>query len=577
MHELIRDITLCILFAWGLGLLAHFSRQPLILAYLIAGFFIGPFGMGWVKSQESISVISELGLIFMLFMIGLEIDLKKIVRAGKVILFAGAGELLGGCLIGIAFFAGIGLAIGGGKFDAVYLCVACALSSTVIIVKVLYEKRELDTLPGRITLGVLVLQDIFAILFLAVQPSLDNLQIGVVLMSIARVAVLVATALVLSRYVLPRLFHQIARRPELVLLGALAWCFLIGEIAERLHLSREMGSLVAGVSISTFPYALDVTAKVTTLRDFFITLFFVALGMTIPIPGLSVIWLALVIAAFTVASRLVTTFTPLYLMKQGLRASLLPAINLAQISEFSLVVIQTGVAANHIATETVNAVSFAFVVLAVLSTFAMGRSDQIVRGLIGPLKRIGLRDLDQEGEGRGEAAQEGGHGEIRRIVILGFFRAASALVSQIERQNQSLLEQISVIDFNPLVFRTLSDRGMHVIYGDISNVDTLVHAGIGKAEIIILSVPDFLLVGADNEKLVRHVRALNPTAQIVATADLLSGVDDLYAAGANYVTVTRLSDAGELYAVIEAADAGLLDDKRAEMDAQLSDRREVLP
>lgn len=540
MHELIRDITLCILFAWGIGLLAHFSRQPLILAYLIAGFFIGPFGMGWVKSQESISVISELGLIFMLFMIGLEIDLKKIIRAGKVILFAGAGELLGGCLIGIAFFAGIGLAIGGGRFDAVYLCVACALSSTVIIVKVLYEKRELDTLPGRITLGVLVLQDIFAILFLAVQPSLDNLQIGVVLLSIARVAVLVATALVLSRYVLPRLFHQIARRPELVLLGALAWCFLIGEIAERLHLSREMGSLVAGVSISTFPYALDVTAKVTTLRDFFITLFFVALGMTIPIPGLQVIGLALVIAAFTVVSRLVTTFTPLYLMKQGLRASLLPAINLAQISEFSLVVIQTGVAANHIGTETASAASFAFVVLAVLSTFAMGRSDQIVRGLIGPLKRIGLRDLDHVGEGRGEGSQEGGHGEIRRIVILGFFRAASALISQIERQNQSLLEQISVIDFNPLVFRTLSDRGMHVIYGDISNVDTLVHAGIGKAEIIILSVPDFLLVGADNEKLVRHVRALNPDARIVATADLLSGVADLYEAGADYVTVTRL-------------------------------------
>ncbi|WP_431016739.1 cation:proton antiporter [Bradyrhizobium pachyrhizi] len=577
MHELIPDITLCILFAWGIGLLAHFSRQPLILAYLIAGFFIGPFGMGWVKSQESISVISELGLIFMLFMIGLEIDLKKIIRAGKVILFAGAGELIGGCLIGVAFFAAIGLAVGGGKFDAIYLCVACALSSTVIIVKVLYEKRELDTLPGRITLGVLVLQDIFAILFLAVQPSLDNLQISVVLLSIARVAVLVATALVLSRYVLPRLFHQIARRPELVLLGALAWCFLIGEIAERLHLSREMGSLVAGVSISTFPYALDVTAKVTTLRDFFITLFFVALGMTIPIPGLSVIWLALVIAAFTVASRLITTFTPLYLMKQGLRASLLPAINLAQISEFSLVVIQTGVAANHIGTETASAASFAFVVLAVLSTFAMGRSDQIVRGLIGPLKRIGLRDLDQEGQGRGDAGHEGGHGEIRRIVILGFFRAASALISQIERQNQSLLEQISVIDFNPLVFRTLSDRGMHVIYGDISNVDTLVHAGIGNAEIIILSVPDFLLVGADNEKLVRHVRALNPTARIVATADLLTGVDDLYGAGADYVTVTRLSDAGELYSVIEAADAGLLDDKRAELDAQLSDRREVLP
>ena len=148
---------------------------------------------------------------------------------------------------------------------------------------------------------------------------------------------------------MPRLFHQIARRPELILLGALAWCFLVGEIAERLHLSREMGSLVAGVSLSTFPYALDVTAKVTTLRDFFITLFFVALGMTIPHPR-------------SFGDRLragdrslhgrpagcFTTFVPLYLMKQGLRASLLPAINLAQISEFSLVVIETGIVSGHI-------------------------------------------------------------------------------------------------------------------------------------------------------------------------------------------------------------------------------------
>jgi len=575
MHQLIGDITFSILFAWGLGLLAHFSRQPLILAYLLAGFFIGPFGMGWVKSQESISVISELGLIFMLFMIGLEIDLKKIIRAGPVILFAAGGQLLGGCLLGILFFVAIGLALGGGAFDALYLTVACALSSTVIIVKVLYEKRELDTLPGRITLGVLVLQDIFAILFLAVQPSLADLQVSVILLSVARVAALVATALILSRFVLPRLFHQIARRPELLLLGALAWCFLIGEVAERLHLSREMGSLVAGVSISTFPYALDVTAKVTTLRDFFITLFFVALGMTIPIPNSSVIALALMIAVFTMVSRVVTTFTPLYLMKQGLRASLLPAINLAQISEFSLVVIQTGITAGHIKTETASAASFAFVVLAVLSTFFMARSGEITKGLIGPLKKIGLRDLDHGHHAEG--GHEGGHGETNRIVILGFFRAASALLSQIERQNESLLEQITVIDFNPNVFRTLGNRGLHVIYGDISNVDTLVHAGIGKAEIVILSVPDSLLVGANNEKLVRHVRALNPTAKIVATADFLANVGDLYAAGADYVTVTRLTDAAELFSVIEASDAGLLEDKRAEMDARLAERKEVLP
>jgi Kef-type K+ transport system membrane component KefB len=575
MHELVGDITLCILFAWGLGLAAHFTRQPLILAYLVAGFFIGPYGMGWVRSQESIQIISELGLIFMLFMIGLEIDLKKIVRAGRVILFAAAGQLIGGCLLGVLFFMGIGLALGGTGFDALYLSIACALSSTVIIVKVLYEKRELDTLPGRITLGVLVLQDIFAILFLAVQPSLADLQVSVILLSIFRVLALVVTALALSRYVLPPLFHQVARRPELILLGALAWCFLIGEIAERLHLSREMGSLVAGVSLSTFPYALDVTAKVTTLRDFFITLFFVALGMTIPIPNGSVIGLALIIAAFTVISRVITTFTPLYLLKQGLRASLLPAINLAQISEFSLVVIQTGVVAGHIKTQTANSASFAFVVLAVLSAFAIGRSDQITRASIRLLKRAGVRDLDHSHAHHDDAGD--GHGEGRRILILGFFRAASALLSEIERQNPELLEQIGVVDFNPVVFQNLAKRGVHVTYGDISNVDTLVHAGVGKAEIIILSVPDSLLKGATNEKLVRHVRSLNETAKIISTADLLADVADHYAAGADYVVVTRLSDAHELFTVIEAVDAGLLDDKRAEIDTRLRERGEVLP
>ncbi|EKS32427.1 cation:proton antiporter [Afipia clevelandensis] len=575
MHELIRDITFSILFAWVLGLAAHFFRQPLILAYLVGGFVIGPYGIGWVKSQESISTISELGLIFMLFMIGLEIDLKKIIRAGKVILFAAGGQLIGACLLGLAFFVAIGLSLGGGKFDALYLTVACALSSTVIIVKVLYEKRELDTLPGRITLGILVLQDIFAILFLAIQPSLDNLQIGIVLVSVGRVGVLVATAMILSRFVLPRIFHQIARNPELVMLGALAWCFLIGEVAERLHLSREMGSLVAGVSLSTFPYALDVTAKVTTLRDFFITLFFVALGMTIPIPNSSTIWLALVIALFTVASRVLTTFLPLYFMKQGLRASLLPALNLAQISEFSLVIIQTGIIANHITPETSSAASFAFVILAVLSTFVIMRSDPITRWMIRLLKRIGFRDLDH-GDASGDEHGEG-HGAARRIVILGFFRAASALVSEIERQNKSLLDQISVVDFNPNVFRTLTARGIHVIYGDISNIDTLLHAGVGKAEIIILSVPDSLLKGANNEKLVRHVRSMNPDAKIISTADLLADVSDIYAAGADYVTVTRLTDATELYKVIDAADQGLLEEKRAEMDSLLSERREVLP
>jgi Kef-type K+ transport system membrane component KefB len=508
----------------------------------------------------------------MLFMIGLEIDLKKIVKAGRVIIIAAAVQILGSWALGLMLFMAIGLP-GGAVWDPLYLSVAAAMSSTVIIVKVLYEKRELDTLPGRITLGVLVLQDLFAILFLAVQPSLDNLRIDIILLSIGRVAMLVGAALLVSRFVLPWLFHRIARVPELLLVGALAWCFFLGEVAEQLYLSREMGALIAGVSISTFPYALDVTAKVTTLRDFFITLFFVALGMTIPLPTASVVGLAMVVAVFIVASRFITAFLPLYAMQQGLRASLLPAINLSQMSEFSLVLIQVGVASGQTSVATASAASLAFVILAVLSTFAMTHSDPITRTAIAQLKRIGIRDLDHQ-----DASEDAAHDrQPRRILLLGFFRTASSFLSELERKHASLKDQVGVIDFNPVVYRTLLSKGLKVIYGDISSADTLEHSGVAHAQIVISTVPDHLLKGTTNEKLVRKVRSLNAKAQIIATADVLDDVPRLYEAGADYVVLSRLAEAHDLLEAISAAESGLLADKRAKLDQRLSQREEVLP
>ena len=573
MHGLLHDIALSILAAWLCGVLAHLTRQPLILAYLVAGFVLGPSGLKFIESQESIHAIGELGLIFLLFMIGLEIDLKKIVRAGRVIAVSAGFQIAVGSVIGILFFLAIGMPMGGGRWDALYLGVAAALSSTVIIVKVLYEKRELDTLPGRITLGILVLQDLFVILFLAIQPSLGDLRIGIGLISAARVAVLVTATLLISRFILPWLFHRIAHLPELVLVGALAWCFLVCELALALKLSREMGALVAGIALSTFPYALDVTAKVTSLRDFFVTLFFVALGMSLPIPNGSIVAMGLILAAFTVVSRVATTFIPLYAMKQGLRASLLPALNLAQLSEFSLVLLQLGVQAGHLSAETSSAASFAFVLLAVLSTFAMARSDTIVHAAVGALKRLGLRDLDH----RNPEADADPHAHGSRIMLLGFYRTASSLLAEFERQNLPLEGQVSVIDFNPRVFHELRGRGLKVQYGDISNTDVLRHAGLAQAEIVVSTVPDWLLVGTSNERLVRTARAINPAAKIIATADVIANVPVLYRAGADYVMVTRFAEANALFEAIRAAETGLLEDKRAELDALLEGRREILP
>ena len=575
MHELIRDITYCTVAAWLLGLVAQVARQPLLLAYLAGGFALGPLGFGFIESAESISAIAELGLIFLLFMIGLEIDLKKIASAGRCITLTALVQIIGGVVLGIIFFRLCGFAIGGGKWDAIYLAVAAALSSTVIIVKVLYDKQELDTLPGRITVGVLVLQDLAVILFLAIQPNLGNLAPGILLPSLIRVILLVVVTFAVSRYVLPAIFRGVARVPELMQVGAIAWCFLIGEFGQRLHLSREMGALVAGVALSTFPYALDVTAKVISLRDFFVTLFFVAIGMQIPLPTGSLVDWALVFAAFLVVTRIATTFTPLYLMRQGLRTSIVPALNLCQVSEFSLVVLALGAQAGHLASPaTRGIVALAFTLLAVVSTFGMAKSDGLVRALIPWLKKHGLRDLDHAADDADALAGTHGHGA--RIVFVGFFRAASSLLEELQRHAPELIVDIAVVDFSPVARDGLLERHVRVIYGDISHRETLVHAGVDKAEVLISSVPDSLLKGTTNERLVRLLRQLNPTAKIIATADVLAGADQLLDAGADYVTVPRLHQAGDLFEAVRAAREGLLDEKRAALREILRERREVL-
>jgi voltage-gated potassium channel Kch len=378
-----------------------------------------------------------------------------------------------------------------------------------------------------------------------------------------------------SRYVLPAVFRGVARVPELMQVGAIAWCFLIGEFGQRLHLSREMGALVAGVALSTFPYALDVTAKVISLRDFFVTLFFVAIGMQIPLPTGSLVGWALAFAAFLIVTRIATTFTPLYLMRQGLRTSIVPALNLCQVSEFSLVVLALGAQADHLASPaTRGIVALAFTLLAVVSTFAMAKSDGLVRALIPWLKKHGLRDLDHAADDADALAGTHGHGA--RIVFVGFFRAASSLLEELQRHAPELIADIAVVDFSPVARDGLLERHVRVIYGDISHRETLVHAGVDKAEVLISSVPDSLLKGTTNERLVRLLRELNPTAKIIATVDVLAQAAELLDAGADYVTVPRLRQAGDLFEAVRAAREGLLDEKRAALREILRERREVL-
>ncbi len=574
--DLLANIGLAFTVATIFAFIAKTLKQPLLLAYLLAGVVIGPeLGFAWVRNREAIELISEIGLILLLFIIGLEIDLKKLLGAGKPIIVAGITQFLLCAALGLGFAWLLGMALGGGRFDAVYLGVTLALSSTLIVVKLLYDKFEITTLPGRITLGVLVFQDVWAILFLALQPNLHDPRLEIFFSSLVTGVGLVFVALGVSRYALPHLFAFVAKIPELLLTTALAWCFLVSGAAALLGLSRETGALIAGVSMSTFPYNVDVIAKVTNIRDFFVTLFFVALGMKIPQPSFAILGQALAMSAFLMASRFVSVFPVLYAMGNGLRASLIPSINLCNMSEFSLVIAALGLGLKHIGADLVASLTFVFAITSVLSTYMIMYNHELQGWLSAGLGKLGFKEFGVP-EAKAEEAEE-----EHAIVFLGFFREASSILHELEAlakdaRAKALLRQILVIDFNPVVLEELDRRGIRCLYGDVSNMDTLHHAKIESARIVVSTLSDAVLRGTSNRRILQQVRHVCPAAQVLVAADTVEAALALYEEGADFVYLSRLYSARYMSDLIGHALQNGFQRVREEQLKKLRRRREVL-
>ena len=575
--DLLSSIGICVTAAAALAIAGSRLRQPLILAYLLAGVFIGPeVGLGLISDNQSIHSLSEIGLILLLFLIGMELNLKKLVAAGKPVVITGLLQFPLCVLLGMAFFLLLGPRIHRDQMGLLYLAVCLGMSSTMIAVKLLYEKFELDTLPGRITLGVLVFQDIWAIIVLAIQPNLLNPDLGPLVGSLAKSVVLVGVALAVSRWVLPPVFRSAAKQPELILVASLAWCFAVCGGSSYCGLSREMGALIAGVSLSTFPYNLDVMAKVVSIRDFFITLFFVALGMQIPAPKPAIVLWAAIASAFLVLSRFLSVFPLLHSLRLGHRASLVTSINLAQMSEFSLVIASLGVTYGHITGQAVTFLIFVFAITAVASSYLIGRNDAIARWLSAPLQRAGLKDIHFRSDSDRSSETAG-----KDLLLLGFYHQASALLHEWERPKQRdrpppPLSRILVIDFNPQVHAELKRRDIACIYGDLAHMDTLHHAHVHHARLILLTIPDSILRGTSNRRLLQQVRRLQPNAKVIATADRSTQALALYEDGADYVFVPHLQSAHQRACIVEDGLRQGFGELRAEHITELRERDEVL-
>ncbi len=549
--DLLTAIGFSIIVAAVLAFLARRLNQPLILGYILAGAVLGPHvGFHVVTDEASIELIAEIGLILLLFLIGLEISLPRLLQAGRAITVTGLLQVP--ICAGLAWLVlGPVVASTGGQFDRLYLAFASALSSTLIVVKLLSDKFELGTFGGRVTLGVLIFQDLYAIAFLAIQPNLENLEALLLLRSLVAGIGLVGGAWLLATFVLPAYFRVIAKSSELVVVSAMAWCFLVAGVAGWAGLSKEMGALIAGVVIASYPYGTEVISRVGGVRDFFLTLFFVALGLKIPEPSLPAVLAALGGVVFVVLSRFLAMYPLFAFLRLDTRTAGVVAINLAQISEFALVIFSLGVTYKHISPGANSLILYTVLFTAVISTYGILYNHAIATKLAGMLAALGLRRWSGAAptpaagsEASAGDAEEGD--ESRNVFLLGVSREGLAFVQHLARTAPALKARLTAIDFNPEMLERLREHDVAHHYGDIANMATLEHAGIQRAAIVISGISDWFLKGTSNLQILRTVRSLAPTARVIVTGDTSQAAQELYAAGADYVVVPSALTADHL-------------------------------
>jgi voltage-gated potassium channel Kch len=334
-----------------------------------------------------------------------------------------------------------------------------------------------------------------------------------------------------------------------------------------------MGALIAGVSLSTFPYNLDVVAKAVSIRDFFVTLFFVALGMQITLPSIQVLGLALAACAFVIVSRVIVV-PILYALRLGLRTSILPAINLAQVSEFSIVIASLGVTMGQIKQDVLTVVIVTFAVTSVVSTYMINGSHPIQNVLARVFKAVGLKDLDTSKEEDSQALHQ-------PVIFLGFFRDTSSILYEFEHEGsaaeaRAFVEKILVIDFNPTVLRELRKKNIRCVYGDIAHSDTLRHAGVVHAELVVSSITDDVLRGTSNLRLMQSVHMTAPNARVVLTTEHIPQALHFYEEGADFVFIPRLYSAAACARILRKGLAGGFAEIRSQAIDHLSQRQEVL-
>lgn len=514
--DIFLEISRLLAVATAVAALMHFLRQPLIIGHIITGLLVGPAVFDLVQSEQTVQLFSHMGIALLLFIIGLGLNPKIIREVGRIAVVTGLGQIL--FTITLAFL--VATSLGLGTVPALYTAVAMAFSSTIIILKLLSDKRDTHRLYGKVATGFLLVQDIVAVTVLIIVSALSEGQAlpQILTQTVVRGALFIGAVAFVAHYVLPRLENFLARSQEFLFLFSIGWGFGVAAIAEAIDFSIAIGALVAGVALANSSYALEISSRMRPLRDFFIVLFFIVLGSELHLSSIGAgVWPALVLSIVILIGNPIIVMAIMGVLNFTRKTSFKAGLTVAQISEFSLILIILARDSGQISSQVVAMLTLVAMITIACSTYLIMYSDTVYEWLAPYLKMFERKN----------ARSEPDLGEEYDVIIFGFKTGSRSFLKGFQRLRKRYL----VVDYDPEVVDMLVQEGIDAVYGDGNDTEFLEDLPLEKTKMIVITATDVTV----NATIVSHVAHRHPEVLIIAKAEEAHEAQELYDKGASYV------------------------------------------
>lgn len=499
-----------------LSLLAQRFKLPMMLAFLVTGLIFGPLGFHLVHAQSGLETFAELGVAALLFIIGLNLSPRVLKELGMSAVVLGLGQ----CVATALPAYGLARLVGFSSIASVYTAIVCTLSSTIIVSKILSDRKRLDSLPGKLSIGLLLVQDVIAALALLFVGSAGHAERDALVL-IGILGGMVLTLLVLSRFILPKLVDAISTSSEALFLFALGWGIGLSGVFHAFGFPLEIGALVAGISLSMTPYHFEMAAKVKVVRDFFLVVFFVLLGTHISPTAMPSWWMVGVFSGYFIVIKPLILAVIVGLMGHNARTSLETALTIGQMSEFSFILLSLGVARGHIDESFVTLLSLAGILSITISSLLMTYTDQVLTWLL-PLVRALPWRSGRVSHGASETIEA-------ESVLIGCHRLGADFLPTVAAWKRSYV----VVDVDPEVVRALQAKRVPAIYADALDAELWERLDMRQVKLVVCTLPDL----HQNMSILEHVRRRNARAVFIGVASTVEEGMRLYSAGAAYVVM----------------------------------------